>query len=88
MGGAVEQSPLVPRQMQGLVKVGIDLELVGVPAQAEMPPPQLMHRNAGGSDALVQQPGLCGGERVEHGDLHQSATFRARKRRRGWWMRS
>lgn len=87
MGGVVEQSPLVPGQVQGLVEVGIDLELVGIPAQAEMPPPQLMHRDAGGSDGLVQQPGLCGGERVEHWDLHQwrgrTATFGARKRRRG-----
>ncbi|MGQ1799101.1 hypothetical protein ACT4S5_18495 [Kocuria oceani] len=45
VGGVVQQLALEPGQVQ----VGVDLHLVGVPADAEVVQPEAMHRDAGGA---------------------------------------
>ena len=64
VGGMGQQIALEGRQTEGLVQVGVDLGLPGLPAQAEVVQPQLVPGDPGTVDGLAQQAGLFSGHGV------------------------
>lgn len=54
VSGVVEQLPLEAGQAQGLVQVGVDLELAGITAQTEVVPPKLVDGDVRPGDGLLQ----------------------------------
>ncbi|MEX5296999.1 hypothetical protein QYM41_17120 [Kocuria sp. CPCC 205268] len=61
-----EQIPLVAGKLQRIVQISLDFHSVSGTTEVEVERPQLLERDAGPCQGLVQQPGLFLAPRVIH----------------------
>ncbi|MUN63788.1 hypothetical protein GMA12_11660 [Kocuria sediminis] len=66
LGGTVEEFTLERGQVQSLVEIGVDLELLDAPTDTDEAPPQLVDRDTGMADGVVQYPSLLDFSGLEH----------------------